>query len=397
MKDTKVNPIPGIFRKEVISAFYRLDTPFYYYDLDVLKITLTLAQKEAEKHGFLLHYALKANSNSRILEEIIKLGYGAECVSGNEVLHASRNGFANESIILSGVGKSDREIIQSLELGIGCFNCESIQELEVINDIAGRCGKKAPFALRINPNVHAYTHKYITTGLEENKFGINPWDFDQVLEKLSELENLEWVGLHFHIGSQVSDLTVFKNLCSRVNEINRWFVSRKFFPKVLNLGGGLGVDYEHPDNRMVPDFQSYFGVFSEFLELFPGQEVHLEPGRSLVAQCGSLVTRVLFIKQGVNVTFAICDAGMTELLRPALYQAYHHIQNLTAVGNETLPYDIVGPICESSDCFGKMIALPPTQRGDLLAIRSTGAYGQTMASGYNMRDLVKDVYSDELQ
>ncbi len=385
-----------MFEEKTIEAFRKLPTPFYYYDLDLLQATLKIAMEESTKHGYKLHYALKANSNPRILQTISKMGYGADCVSGNEVSRAIENGFDPKQVVFSGVGKSDQEINVALAQDILCFNCESLQELEVINGLAAGMGATADIALRINPNVHAFTHKYITTGLEENKFGINPWEFDAILERLKQLRNLELVGLHFHIGSQITDLTAFKNLCVRVNEINQWFAGQHIFPRIINLGGGLGIDYHHPDDNLVPDFKSYFNVFREFTELLPGQELHLEPGRALVAQCGSLITKVLYIKNGVNVNFAICDAGMTELIRPALYQAFHKIQNITSRSEEKIKYDVVGPICESSDCFGKSVLMPMTQRGDLVAIRSAGAYGETMASQYNLRDLVKGVYSGEI-
>lgn len=385
-----------MFTPATINTFRGMKTPFYYYDLGLLNQSLSELKQKADLLGIKLHYALKANSNPGILKEIAAKGYGADCVSGNEVSRALETGFEASGIVFSGVGKSDDEIRTALESGILCFNCESLQELEVINSIAHEMNKKAGITLRINPNVPAYTHKYITTGLEENKFGINPWEFDVVLQMLQRLTNLDLIGLHFHIGSQITDLKVFKNLCTRVNEINQWFIRQHFFPRILNLGGGLGVDYQHPDENAIPDFDAYLKVFNEFLELEDGQELHLEPGRSLVAQCGSLITRVLYVKQGVSIDFAICDAGMTELIRPALYQAYHKIENLTSLSVENFRYDVVGPICESSDCFGKMVILPKTERGDVLAIRSAGAYGETMASRYNLRNLVGAVYSDEL-
>ena len=385
-----------MFDANTIEAFGEHSTPFYYYDLSVLRETLHSAIKESGKHNYQLHYALKANSNPRILKEISGMGFGADCVSGNEVSRAVENGFDPRKIVFSGVGKSDREITLALEQNILCFNCESMQELEVINSLAGGLGRKADIALRINPNVHAYTHRYITTGLEENKFGINAWEFDAILERLKQLPWLNLMGLHFHIGSQITDLSAFKNLSVRVNEINRWFADQHFRVPVINLGGGLGIDYKHPDENLIPDFASYFNVFREFMELLPGQDLHLEPGRAVVAQCGSLITRILYIKNGVNVNFAICDAGMTELIRPALYQAFHRIQNITSVEKEIVKYDVVGPICESSDCFGKSVMLPASRRGDFIAIRSAGAYGETMASQYNLRELVKAVYSDEL-
>ncbi|NVO21684.1 MAG: diaminopimelate decarboxylase [Bacteroidetes bacterium] len=385
-----------MFDQQTIEAFHRIDTPFYYYDMELLRQTLTAATEEASGKGIFLHYALKANSNDAILRMISGMGMGADCVSGNEVSRAISTGFRPGQIVFSGVGKSDTEILEALKHDILSFNCESLQELEVINFLAASQGKIASVALRINPNVHALTHHYITTGLEENKFGINGWELEDVILKLKECHNLELTGLHFHIGSQITDFIAFKNLCSRVNEINQWFLQRHICPRILNLGGGLGIDYLNPDESPIPDFKTYFSIFDELLELLPGQELHLEPGRALVAQCGSLITRVLFIKKGVKINFAICDAGMTELIRPALYQAYHKIQNLTSDSGEFIKYDVVGPICESSDCFGKMVTLPVTARGDLLAIRSTGAYGETMASRYNLRDLVKAHYSDEL-
>ncbi|MGV3588157.1 MAG: diaminopimelate decarboxylase, partial [Adhaeribacter sp.] len=294
-------------------------------------------------------------------------------------------------IVFAGVGKSDAEINFALQHNIFCFNCESSQELEVINELAGKQGKVARIALRINPNVDANTHKYITTGLEENKFGINMWELEDVLALLQNCENLELIGTHFHIGSQITDLTVFKNLCNRVNEIQQWFISRNIRLPHLNVGGGLGVDYYHPDESPISDFESYFAIFNEHLEVQPGQQVHFELGRALVAQCGSLISRVLYVKKGLTTNFAILDAGMTELLRPMLYQAYHKIENLTSQGPE-VKYNVVGPICESTDCFAKDVFLPETKRNDFVAIRTAGAYAEVMSSEYNLRDKAKAVY-----
>lgn len=380
-----------------LSRFSRLETPFYYYDLNLLKRTADACMTEAGKHGFHVHYALKANVNDPILEILRQAGMGADCVSGGEVEKAVSAGFPLEKVVFAGVGKTDREIRYALEQDIFCFNVESVQELRVIDGIAAGLGKKARIALRINPNVNAHTHQYITTGLEENKFGINSWEFDAIVENLRSLQHVECVGLHFHVGSQIMDLNVFKSLCVKVSEFQQWFNDREIRFRVLNVGGGLGVDYHQPDEQAIPDFGSYFKVFSRFLEVQPGQEVHFELGRSLVAQCGSLITRVVYVKNGVNTNFAIVDAGMTELIRPMLYHAYHKIENLTKDETrnpkpETRNYDVVGPICESSDCFGKSVPLPETERGDLIAIRTAGAYGQVMASGYNLRPKVREVY-----
>jgi diaminopimelate decarboxylase len=384
-----------MFSKELIQRFEKLPTPFYYYDIALLTKTLEEAKKQFSKHNFHVHYALKANSNPKILKLIRDFGLGADCVSGNEVKRAVECGFKNDKIVFAGVGKSDEEINYALDQNILCFNVESMQELEVMNDLAKKKNKTASIALRINPNVDAYTHKYITTGLEENKFGINPYEFDAVIDLIRKLPNLKLIGLHFHIGSQITDLNPFKKLCQRVNEINTWFLHKGFDLTIINVGGGLGVNYKEPEKENIVSFETFFNVFKEFLEVRPNQEVHFELGRAIVAQCGSLIARVLYIKKAINTNFAILDAGMTELIRPALYQAYHKIENLNSSG-KILKYDVVGPICESSDCFGKSMELPDTQRGDLMAIRSAGAYGEVMASGYNLRDKTRQVYSDEL-
>lgn len=380
-----------MFSKDQINLFKGHETPFYYYDLDLLQKTLQ-ALKKAAPPSYHIHYALKANAHPRLLQAMKAAGIGADCVSGNEVKRAVECGFDPKHIVFAGVGKSDKEINYALDQNIFCFNVESLHELEVLNGLAQAKATKANIALRINPNVDAHTHKYITTGLEENKFGINPHEFEKVLSTLKGLGHLNFIGLHFHIGSQIQDISAFKNLCLRVNEINRWFIQQGFTAQHVNLGGGLGINYQEPDLHSIVDFESYFSVFKTFLELLPQQEIHFELGRCLVAQCGTLISRVLYIKHGINTHFAILDAGMTELIRPALYQAYHKIQNLSASGQETMKYDVVGPICESSDCFGKAVSLPETKRGDLIAIRSAGAYGEVMSSRYNLRDSVPAVF-----
>lgn len=386
-----------MFSEELINKLKRIDTPFYYYDLELLQKTVDKIKSAASHNNYIVHYALKANSNDRILKIINNAGLGADCVSGNEVQKAIDCGFASEKIAFAGVGKTDREIRIALKHNIFSFNVESISELEVIDQIAGAENKIAAIALRINPNVNAKTHHYITTGIEENKFGINRWEFEAVLEKLKQLKNIQLKGLHFHIGSQIKDLDVFKALCNRINRIQQWFIDHHFIAEHVNAGGGMGVDYENPDENLIPDFNSFFKIFKKFLHLQPGQELHFEIGRAIVAQCGNLITKVLFVKKGISTQFVIADAGMTELIRPALYQSVHKIQNLTSISVATERYDVVGPICESSDCFGKSIILTETKRGDLLAIRTAGAYGEVMASQYNLRDLVKPFYSTDLK
>jgi diaminopimelate decarboxylase len=376
-----------------IEKFRKIETPFYFYDLDVLRSTLDIVKKESDNSGYKVHYAVKSNSNPRILKIISSYGFGADCVSFNEINAALNAGFSPAEIVFAGVGKTDKDINAALNADIFCFNCESVPEMEVIDQLASGQGKTARIALRINPYIEAHTHKYITTGIEESKFGINTWELDYVIKRLSDFKNISLIGIHFHIGSQITRMSVFKSLCARINELQVWFASHNIDLKIINVGGGLGIDYENPEKG--PDFQEYFSLLHEFIDLLPGQELHTEPGRSITGQCGSLISKVLFIKNGSNTLFAIIDAGMTDLIRPALYQAHHKIENLTSKGS-IYRYDVVGPVCESSDTFAKFIELPETSRGDIIAIRSAGAYGEVMASRYNLRDLPKAVFSDEI-
>ncbi len=389
-----------MFNKSLIEKLQTIETPFYYYDLELLKNTIAAVKAEADKYNFHIHYALKANANEQLLKIICKAGFGADCVSGNEVKAALKNNFNPSSIVFAGVGKTDKEITESLVSDIFCFNCESIEEIKVINDLASSLNKKARIALRINPNVNANTHHYITTGLEENKFGINFWELESVMDEIKNSSNIDLIGLHFHIGSQICDLEPFRLLCTRVNEIQHWFETRNISIAHLNVGGGLGVNYHEPDKNAVPDFKSYFEVFNKFLDIKKHQQVHFELGRSIVSQCVVLISKVLFIKKGKKTNFIILDAGMTELIRPALYQSYHKIENLTAEflsferDKVETNYDVAGPICESSDCFAKSYLLPESKRGDLIALRTTGAYGQVMSLEYNLRERAKAIYSD---
>lgn len=382
-----------MFNQQRIASLQSHPTPFYLYDLGILDKTLAAVKAASSKHNYHVHYALKANSNREILAHIQKSGMGADCVSGNEIKRALECGFSSGEIVFAGVGKSDAEIRFALANEIFCFNCESLPEIEVIAQLAREENKKAGIALRINPNVQANTHHYITTGLEENKFGINIYELPEVIECVQKYPQLELTGIHFHIGSQITDLSVFRSLCLRVNEIQEWFASRRITLKHINVGGGLGVDYHDPEKNLIPDFETYFDIFSKFLEVRSGQQIHFELGRAIVAQCGALISRVLYVKKGKQTNFAILDAGMTELIRPALYQAYHKVENLTpSPGATDLRYDVVGPVCESSDCFGKAMDLPEVKRGDLIAIRTAGAYGEVMVSGYNLREREETVY-----
>lgn len=371
-------------------------TPYYYYDTQLLRKTLEVIKQECDKHeNFHVHYAVKANANPKILRIISQYGFGADCVSGGEIKAAIEAGFPADKVVYAGVGKSDWEINLGLEKGIACFNVESIAELEVIEELAVAANKTANVAFRINPNIGAHTHANITTGLAENKFGIAMQDMENVIERATTMNNINVVGLHFHIGSQILDMGDFKALCNRINELQVQLDKHHIYVQSINVGGGLGVNYDSPDRQPIPDFKEYFHTYAKHLRLREGQQLHFELGRSVVAQCGSLISRVLYVKQGSQKQFAILDAGMTDLIRPALYQALHKIQNLTS-NEPTEVYDVVGPICESSDVFAKAIDLNKCHRGDLIAIRSAGAYGEIMASAYNCRQLPKGYITEDL-
>ena len=411
-----------------------LQTPFWYYDLDLLRRTADEVAKLSQKYGIGVHYALKANIEPRILQIISGKGFGADCVSGNEVIYAVEHGFRPETVVFAGVGKTDREISRAIDLGIGCFHVESLMELEVIDAIASAKGVRVNAAVRINPNIDAHTHKYVTTGLEENKFGISRHEFDSVIELLKSCKSVDFKGLHFHVGSQILDVReVYSEECRMASEIVDYFESHGLVVRDIDLGGGLGVNYTDPDSEPIPDFETWFSTINDNLKRRPDQTVSLEPGRSMVAQCGSLISRVVFVKHGEHKSFLILDAGMNDLIRPALYGSYHHIENLTAeaqAGSDShfqtmsglgaqrvmkdnlrshpsvmeveggrdvcYRYDVTGPVCESSDVWGTDRQLPESHRGDMLAIRSAGAYGSVMSSRYNLRDIAPAVFSDEL-
>ena len=382
--------------QENILRFKEVHTPFYFYNTALLKETLQKIKKEISAHkNYIIHYAIKANANPKLLRLIAQAGFGADCVSGGEIQRALDTGFPASKIVFAGVGKSDWEINLGLDNDIFCFNVESEPELEVINELAKAKGKIASIAFRINPNIGAHTHANITTGLAENKFGIAMKDMEHIIQKAEQLCHIRVLGLHFHIGSQILEMDDFIALCQRINQLIEQLRQAHHQVEHINVGGGLGIDYEHPDKHPIPNFSSYFNTYAKYLNLSDEQQLHFELGRAVVGQCGSLVTRVLYVKQGATKQFIIVDAGMTDLIRPALYQAQHQIENLNS--REVLEkYDVVGPICESSDVFAKDILLPKTHRGDLIALHSAGAYGEIMASQYNCRALPQSYTSEEL-
>lgn len=377
-----------------LDKFKQIPTPFYYYDMALLQDTLDEIRRCIAGFPFKVHYAVKANANATILEQIRRAGLGIDCVSGGELAAAISAGFAGNEIAFAGVGKTDKEIAAGIDSDIFCFNVESLPEMEVINEIAASKGKVARIAIRVNPNIDAHTHKYITTGLNENKFGINVPQLNDVVDAALAMQNVELIGLHFHIGSQIRETEPFIMLCEKANELLQHLEARGVKLSIINVGGGLGINYDDPDGDAIAGFDQYFGIFKQHLKLREGQELHFELGRAVVAQCGSLITRVTYVKTGIVKKFIIVDAGMSDLIRPALYQAHHKIENISATGTPTETYDVVGPICESSDCFGTDETLPITHRGDFIALRSAGAYGEIMASRYNCREFPAAIYSE---
>ncbi len=377
-----------------LDKFKQIPTPFYYYDMALLQDTLDEIKRCIAGFPFKVHYAVKANANATILEQIRRAGLGIDCVSGGELAAAISAGFAGNEIAFAGVGKTDKEIAAGIDSDIFCFNVESLPEMEVINEIAASKGKVARIAIRVNPNIDAHTHKYITTGLNENKFGINVPQLDDVVDAALAMQNVELIGLHFHIGSQIRETEPFIMLCEKANELLQHLEARGVKLSIINVGGGLGINYDDPDGDAIAGFDQYFSIFKQHLKLREGQELHFELGRAVVAQCGSLITRVTYVKTGIVKKFIIVDAGMSDLIRPALYQAHHKIENISATGTPTETYDVVGPICESSDCFGTDETLPITHRGDFIALRSAGAYGEIMASRYNCREFPAAIYSE---
>jgi len=382
----------GTFSTE---KFRNIETPFYYYDVALLQKTLDVVKAELTKYGYHLHYAVKANANPRILSIIAKNGIGADCVSGGEIQASLDAGIPASKIVFAGVGKADWEIDLGLDNDIACFNVESLPELEVINAMAEAKNKTATVALRINPDVDAHTHEKITTGLKENKFGISHRQLNSVINEMLTMNHIRFAGIHFHIGSQITDLSVFRELCVRANELQNELYARNLPLEILNFGGGLGIDYYHPNDRSIPEFESYFAIFHQLIKPRICQQIHFELGRAIVAQCGSLISKVLFVKKGEVKQFAILDAGFTDLIRPAMYGAYHHPENITS-GEPYEMYDIVGPICESSDVFCTDTQVNKVRRNDLVALRSAGAYCEIMASQYNCRPLPKSYFSDML-
>ena len=385
-----------MFSRELLRSFKNIQTPFYYYDLDLLRNTLKTLSKELDTKSFKVHYAIKANANNIILEIIKNHGLGIDAVSGNEIKKSLEIGYSNKDIVFAGVGKTDVDINYAINNEIACFNCESLEELEVINTLSLKLNKTSNVSLRLNPNIVSDTHKKITTGTEKNKFGIDINDLHNVLIKMNDLSNLKLSGIHFHLGSQIGNINVFKKLSQIANKTNKRIYEYGILLNHINVGGGLSIDYLNPQKNPLSNFKDYFNIYKENIKLMKNQKLYFELGRSLVGQSGFLISKVLFTKKSYNRNYIILDAGMSELMRPSLYNSYHKILNITSREMINKKYDVVGPLCESSDVFIKNLKLPTSKRGDLFCIYSSGAYGETMSSNYNLRNNIKSYFSDSI-
>ena len=382
--------------RKVATQLKEIETPFYLYDINLLRQTLESVVYESNKYNYKVHYAIKANNDDYLLSIIKEYGIGIDCASGNEVRKAIESGFDPKTVVYAGVGKRDKEIRYAIEQGILAINCESIEELQVVNQLAGEMGKKADIGLRVNPDIDPKTNRCIDTGQADSKFGIAYEEILENVELIKSLENINIIGIHIHIGSQIRELHVFENMCNKANAIVEKLESYGFSFRMVDVGGGLGINYDVPENEPIPNFASLFSIVHEYLNV-EGKEVHFEFGRSLVGECGELITSVLYNKTtATGRRLLIIDASMTELIRPMLYGSYHNIENITSQEDSFKKYTVVGTACESTDVFDENISLRKSKRGDLLTIKSAGAYGRSMASEYNMHDLPKAVYSDQL-
>ncbi len=370
-------------------------TPAYVYSRAALSASLREFQDVLGAHpagaGALVCYAVKANSNLAILNLFARLGAGFDIVSGGELKRVLAAGADPKKIVFSGVGKTAAEMRQALDTGIFCFNIESIPELERLNDVAGQCGKRAPISLRVNPNVDPKTHPYISTGLKEAKFGVAYEDALALYRRAAALANITIAGIDCHIGSQLLDPSPFVEALDRILALIDQLTAEGIHIHHLDLGGGLGIKYKA--DQVQPTVASYLNPLLDKLA-GRGLQVVLEPGRRLVGNAGLLLTRVEFLKEGEGKNFAIIDAAMNDLMRPALYEAWHDINPVVPREGASREYDVVGPVCETGDFLGQARPLC-VQPGDLLAVMSAGAYGMAMASNYNTRPRAVEVMVDD--
>ena len=365
-------------------------TPLYIYDQAALTAAFAAYTQAFSGCQPLVCYAVKANGNLSVIRHFAQLGSGFDTVSAGEIARVLAAGGEAGKIIFSGVGKTEAEMEYALGAGIKCFNVESLPELERLNDVAGRLGKIAPISFRINPDVDAKTHPYISTGLKANKFGIAMRDAEQAYQRAAALPHIQIIGVDCHIGSQLTDLSPLIAACERLIALIDRLAAQGIALQHLDLGGGVGIVYK---DEQTPDLRAYAQAVEPLLKA-RGLSLVLEPGRSLVGNAGVLLTRVEYVKHGEEKNFVVVDAAMNDLMRPALYQAYHAVENVSRPDAPKITADIVGPICETGDFIGKERQIGAAQ-GDILVIRSAGAYASSMASNYNARCRAAEVMIDE--
>ena len=361
----------------------KFGTPLYIYSQDKLESNFNAYKTGFKGVDSIICYAMKANSNSAILKLLAKIGAGADIVSGGELYRALKAGINPQKIVYSGVGKTAQEIEFALKSNILMFNVESFEELEQINKIAGKLKKRARISFRVNPNVDAHTHKYITTGKEGNKFGIRYEDALDIYIKASKMKNVEVVGVDSHIGSQILDVSAFKLAAKKMSALIDKLEANGLNIKYIDIGGGLGIKYKSTDKPQKPiDLRNIvMPVYSKY----KGKTIIVEPGRAIVGDAGILVGEVVYRKTAGTKNFIITNLAMTDLIRPALYEAYHNVLPVKKSSKKQQIADIVGPVCESSDFIAKDRKFPVVEQGDFIAVECTGAYGRTMASQYNSR------------
>ncbi len=366
-------------------------TPFYVYSTATLQRHFKLFDDALEGTDHLVCYAMKAASNQAILKTLAQAGAGMDVVSGGEYLRAKAAGVPGDRIVFSGVGKTADEIRTALSGGIRQFNVESEPEMQVINAVAQELGKVAPITVRVNPDVDAKTHAKIATGKSENKFGIPISRASEVYALAASLPGLEVIGIDVHIGSQLTELEPFELAYNKVAELTERLRAEGHNIRRLDLGGGLGIPYARSNDA--PPLPVEYGAMVKKTLGHLGCEIEIEPGRLIAGNAGLMVSKVIYVKSGEDRDFLILDGAMNDLIRPAMYEAYHDIVAVEepAVGVEQRPYDIVGPVCESGDTFAKQRNMPPLKSGDLIAFRSAGAYGAVMSSEYNTRPLIPEV------
>ena len=366
-------------------------TPLYIYSRATLERHWHAFDSALGKHPHLICYAVKANSNIGILNVMAKLGSGFDIVSQGELERVLAAGGDASKVVFSGVAKSRAEIMRALEVGIRCFNVESVAELHHINQIAGEMGKVAPISLRVNPDVDAHTHPYISTGLKENKFGVSVDEAREVYKLAATLPHVKITGMDCHIGSQLTELQPFLDATDRLIRLMEQLKEDGITLKHLDLGGGLGVTYT---DETPPHPSDYATALLNKLKDYEDLEIILEPGRAIAANAGILVAKVQYLKSNESRNFAITDTGMNDMIRPALYEAYMNIIEIDrTLGHEKAIYDVVGPVCETSDFLGKQRELAIAE-GDYIAQRSAGAYGASMSSNYNSRPRTAEVLVD---